>query len=190
MLSQKFNQEWIHLTRNSSDLISLWKNKRAYSAVATGWTIPATPTDLVTLNGVGNRTLRLLAVIVDGLQTTAGINKFFLIKRSTLDTGGTFVADPIVVHDSNELVSAAVFGHWTANPAALGTAIGNVRVNNLLNPAPASLVVADKLIWTFENLNAEEVTLRTATEQLALNFNGAALPAGLTLNVTFVWTEE
>ena len=172
------------------DLISIYKNKRCYAGVATGWAIPATPTDMVVLTGVANKTIRIIGIIVEGTQTTAGINKFFLIKRSTVDTTGTFVADTAVPHDSKDLASLASFGHYTANPGALGTAVGNVRVANLLNPAPASVVPSDKIIWLFDSINAEELVLRSATEQLALNFNGAALPAGLTLNVTFIWIEE
>lgn len=169
--------------------ISVEKTRRAYSGVATGWVIPATPTDMVVLTGVDERVIRLIGVIIDGTQTTAGINKLFLIKRSAVDTTGTFVADTQTPQDSDDNPSLASFGHYTANPGALGAAVGNVRVGNLLCPAPAG-TTNDRIIWKFDNLNAEEVILRAATEQLALNFNGAALPTGLTLNVTFIWTEE
>ena len=160
----------------------------SYSAVSTGWAIPATPTDMVVLQGSSTKRIRLVAVIIDGLQTTAGLNKFFLIKRSTLDTTGTFVADSIVPHKSSSPAATAVYGHYTANPGALGTLVGNIRVINVLNPAAASLA-KDRAILTFTDLAADEVMLLNINEEFALNFNGAALPPGLSLDVTFIWDE-
>lgn len=159
-----------------------------YVGTAIAWTIPATPTDMVELKGSDSTKVRLVGVIIDGLQTTAGINKFFLIKRSTPDTGGTPVADTIVPYSSKYEAAKAVFRHYTANPT-LGDLVGNLKVNNLLCPAAASLMIADKLIWLFNILNAEQLILNNANESIVLNFNGVALPAGLSLNVTFIWSE-
>lgn len=48
----------------------------------------------------------------------------------------------------------------------------------------------NEIIWDFDGINEKPPTLESANDVLALNFNGAALPAGLVLTVSVEWAEE
>lgn len=163
-------------------------HRPTYSGTIATWTIPATPTDLVVLGGSASKTIRVIRVRVTGNQTTAGINVFFLIKRGAADTSGTPVAITPVPHDSNDSAVSASLNYYTANPTINNT-IGSVRTRRMLCPAPAG-TTNDEIIWDFDGINEKPVVLRGTAQQLALNFNGAALPTGMVLSVTMEWTEE
>lgn len=164
-----------------------------YSAATGAYTPPATPTDTSTICGSATKTIRVRHVLLSGLQTTAGINRFILLKRSTADTTGTFVASTLVLHDTNYAAATATVGHYTANPGALGTLVGNVRSDLYLIPAAASVitpVVYDLLGPVGRDGNEGAVTLRGTAQCLGINFAGAALPAGSSWSVSWSWTED
>lgn len=162
--------------------------KTTYSAVVNNLTPPATPTDMVTITGSATRTIRILKVEISTLQTTAGINTFFLIKRSTADTSGTSASVTAIPHDSGDAAATATVLSYTANPT-LGTTIGTVRASKLLTPA-STTTQSGVYVWDFDDLNGKPVILRGTSQVLAVNFNGAALPSGLNVNCSIEWTEE
>lgn len=163
-----------------------------YSMATGSYTIPATPTDMVTICGSASRTIKVHHWFLSGTQTTAGINRFILVKRSAADTTGTFVADTIVPHDANSTAATATVGHYTANPGGLGAAVGNVRSVLWLTPAPASVVsdsVIDLLAGVIPSNGTEPIVLRGTAQCLCLNFAGAALPTGAVWSSDLVWEE-
>jgi hypothetical protein len=173
------------------------QGKQAYMASST-FTPPATPTDMVTITGSATKTVRVLALYLGTQNTAAGSQTFFVIKRSTANTGGTFVTATNVPLDSNNNAATAVAGHYTANPAALGTAVGTIRnirrASPVLVPATFAGVVEDSgidlLNFGDNSLLDQPLTLRGVAQQLAINFNGAALVAGQIHNWWALWVEE
>jgi hypothetical protein len=162
------------------------------------FTPPATPTDLVTITGSATKTVKVWSIRLTTTNTAAGSQEFFLIKRSTADTTGTPVAGTVFPLDSANAAGTATVNHYTANPGALGTAVGTVNRVRIASPAavPASFagVVTDagyELLPVMRNgIGVQPITLRGIAEQLAVNFNGAALVAGQTHVYTIVWSEE
>lgn len=174
-------------------------DKYIYMASGT-FTPAATPTDLVIIEGSSTRTVRVTSFEITTTNTGAGSQQFFLIKRSAADTTGTFVAATKVSLDSGWAASTSNrVGHFTANPGALGTAVGTIVTKRVASPAavPASFagVVRDAGIDLLENVNKKNDyfqygTLRGVAETLALNFGGAALVAGQTHAYVITWVEE
>jgi len=162
------------------------------------FTPPATPTDLLTITGSATKTVKVWSIRLTTTNTAAGSQQFFVIKRSAVDTTGTPVAGTVVPLDSNNPAGTATVNHYTANPGALGTAVGTLNTVRIASPAavPASFagVVQDagyELLPTMRNgFGVQPVTLRGIAEQLAVNFNGAALVSGQTHAYTIVWSEE
>lgn len=163
--------------------------KATYVAASTQFSPVATATDVVTIFGSATKTIRILSVALSSVQTTAGINTWFLIKRSTANTAGTSAAITKVPLDSFYSAATATTLQYTVNPTT-GTAVGNVAVTRVLSPAAASVAAAD-YTWDFTlGANLAPVVLRGTGEGLCLNFNGAAVPVGLSINVTITWIEE
>jgi hypothetical protein len=158
-----------------------------YSAANAAYTPPATPTDLVNLIGSATKLIRVSRVEIYATQTTAATQSFHLIRRTAANTAGTRVtATPGTYATANPAVTAT-YGHHTANPSALGAGT-TLRTWRDLVPAPATARQGVPLVsWVFEN---GQPILSGVAESLAVNFAGAALPAGLTIVVVMEWTEE
>lgn len=167
-------------------------SKATYSAGTATFTPPATPTDFFIINGSASKTVRILSLNITATQTTAGVNTFYLIRRTTANSGGTAVSTTVVKHDTNDANPTATLQHYTANPTT-GSSSGFLRTLKLTTPAPASVVspVTYELLPLDLKGYPKPITLRGTSEGLAINFNGAALPsgmAGMAVSVTF--TEE
>lgn len=170
---------------------------KATFAVSGTFTPPATPTDMLRITGSASKTVRLVSMSIATTNTAAGSQQFFVIKRSADNTLGTFIPGTPVPFDSND-VATAVAGHYTANPVALGAAVGTVSTRRVASPAPVPASFAgvredagqELLFWGGVTDLDKRVTLRGTAQILVLNFAGAALVAGQTHAYTIVWTEE
>jgi hypothetical protein len=169
-------------------------------AISSTFTPAATPTDIVVIEGSATKTVRLLSMVITTTNTAAGSQQFFLIKRSTADTTGTFVSagTPVPLDSSNAASTVNRVGHFTANPGALGTSVGTLNTVRVASPVavPASFagVAINAGIDLLAPYNvdglAQFVTLRGVAQCLAINFNGAALVSGQTHAYQIIWIEE
>jgi len=169
------------------------QSKSTYGVSTTPVTPPATPTDMATIFGSASKTIYIYGVSFSSTQTTAGVNRIYLIKRSAINTGGTSAAPTIVKYDSGSLAATATVLSYTANPAGLGASVGNISVENVYSPilsTGTSSLNQDMYARTSAFELSTPIILRGVAEGLCLNFNGAALPAGLSVIANFIWTEE
>lgn len=160
-----------------------------FCATTAAFTIPATPTDMVTLTGGAGKVVRVQRVILSHTQTTAGINTFLLVKRTSANSGGTSTAVATIPYFASFSSTTASVLNYTANPT-LGSTTGGgiVRRVQLLTPALATVSPA-LYEFNFQSQTSMPIYLVGISDVLALNFAGAALPAGLAIQVTFEWTE-
>jgi hypothetical protein len=164
-----------------------------YRAASGSFTPAATATDLITISGSATKTIRVFSIEVFMTATALADANFFLIKRSAANTGGTSTAKTIVPLDSNFAAGTAVVTVYTANPTALGAAVGTISTASVLVGGTTS-VTAAQLGYTFNLMSPNfpsGVVLRGTSQLLALNFNGAAVPTGGAIQgVNIMWTEE
>jgi hypothetical protein len=166
-------------------------NHATYSYSNPSFVIPATPTDIITIEGSASKTIAITRVWISTIQTTAGVNSWYLAKRSTAWTGGVHVAGVAVPHDSSDPAGSAVVGHWTTLFTGGGSLVGNVWGGRLDSPAPATAGIGGFVgtFIDFTRLYGKPHMLRGTGESLGINFNGAALPAGMTCLGGFTWFE-
>lgn len=161
--------------------------KATYSYSISGFTPAATATDILQILGSASKTVRVTRVSVTGLATSAATNDLLLIKRSSSNTGGTTAAVTAAQHDSNDPAPTGSVNSYSANPSALGTSAGQVRGAKLnLGAAGAAGIIT----WDFTTRNSKGIVLRGSAQQLCLNWNGAAVPAGTSLDIEIEVTEE
>lgn len=186
------------ITKDSAGRETSLQSKQTFCASST-FTPAATPTDLVIIEGSATKTVRVLSMKITTTNTAAGSQQFFLIKRSAADTTGTFVAATQVPLDStNSAGSVNRVGHFTANPGALGAAVGTLNTLRVASPAavPASFAGVkedagvEMIDWMINSLLDQPPVLRGVAQTLAINFNGAALVAGQTHAYRVCWMEE
>jgi hypothetical protein len=166
-------------------------NKKAtYVAVASNLAAAAAATDIFTIYGSASKTIVVEKLIIDGVVGTAAVSAFFqVIKRSAANTGGTSTAPAKVPYDSTQAAATATVLSYTANPTALGTAVGNVRSDRVFLPLTSTAVDAQGRIFLFGDEDMKGVVLRGTGEGLCVNLNGATLTTP-SLNINIEWTEE
>lgn len=146
-----------------------------YSA-AVSFATAATPTDVFNIIGSSTKTIRVTKIRITGTTTSGSPISVSaaLIKRSTANTGGTRVPATEVAHDSTSAASTADVGHYTANPSALGTSVGNIRTHRITFNQTG--ITGGDVIWEFTD--AEPVILRGTSEQLCVNMRSTTVTGG------------
>jgi hypothetical protein len=159
-----------------------------YRAATGTWTIPATPTDMVTIQGSATKTIKILNITLMASQTTAGANSFFLIRRSAANTGGTASTVSAGSMAAANAGATAVVKFYTVNPTGLGAANGTLDIAYLNTAAPGGAILPYQ--WILDSNLGQPIILSGTSDFLALNFNGATLPSGLKVALTIEWSEE
>lgn len=159
----------------------------------------ATPTDIITISGAANMLVRVINLRAHIHTSSATLVLGHFIKRSSANSGGTSSAATAISLDSGREGSRATVRTYTANPASLGDAVGTLGTQYLTTLIPTSVPGVMQLtsLGTLQNVTAgnesylRPVSLRGASELLALNWNGAALATGFIFAAwDVVWTEE
>ena len=150
-------------------------------------TPPANPTDWLLLRGAAGRLVRLKSLIISGLAAANGSVPLLLIRRTAANTGGVTTTITPTPHDTTDGAATAVLSRYTAVPTVLGA--GAVLHAGRLVVA-ASATNLDRLAMQFTWQNDKAPVLRSASEWIAVNLTGAALPAGAALDWDVLWTEE
>lgn len=145
----------------------------------------ATATDIARLSGSATARIEVTKVIIGGVQTTAGLVKVDLVKRSTANTGGTATTPAAVPHDSADAAASAVVSVYTANPSALGTAVGTVRSHRV--PVGASTGATSPVVFDFGK-DGKPIVLTGVAEGLSVNLAGATVTGG-NIDVTIEFNE-
>lgn len=163
-----------------------------YSASTAFQTPVATPTDIVGLIGSATKTVKIQKIILHNTQTTAGINKIFLVKRSTADTGSTIVnPTPVAFSSGNAAVTAVLNQYTTTNPTTGSTTNGGTLATIMAQaPAPGAVSGGGDVVLFDAKVTGQPIILSGVAQELDLNFAGAAVPSGWTVSVDFQWSEE
>ena len=166
-------------------------NLPTYSAFCTAFTPPATPTDVFSILGSASKTIAILRAMMSTVQTTAGVNAWYLAKRSTAYTGGVAVAATGLPHDSADAAPSAVAQWWTTLFTGGGSLVGNYWAGRINSPAPATAGIGGILTAEvdFVRLFGKPLILRGVGQSLSWNFLAVALPAGLSVLAGFTWVE-
>lgn len=161
-----------------------------YSAGAAVGTTPATPTDLCQISGNATRSVAVTHIVLTSTQGTAGINTWYLTKRSKADSGGGVAAMTVVPHDTNFPAAYSTPNVIPSPLPSLGPSVGDVRAVHLMSPATGSVVSAvNEFVIGDMDFQTSPIVLHGTGDSLSVNFKGAALPTGLSVNCNFTWTE-
>jgi len=163
-----------------------------YMAASTAFTPGATPQDVFTLTGSATTNVYVLEMGISTTQTTAGLNAWFIAKRSTANTGGTSAGLTEIPLQSNNAAATATGLQYTANAAAAGTLVGYLWGGWVNSPdvgadGPGAL---SPTVVNFETVMGKPLALMDATEVVSWNFKGATLPAGLSVLAYIKWIES
>jgi hypothetical protein len=180
-------------------------SESGYGGLATfsasnSFTPAATPNDLVTISGSITKLVKIISFTIATNNTAAGSQKFYLVKRNSLNIGGTFTATKATGHSSDGAQSTVSVGHYTVDQTTVGNPLGTINVvfaasqNNTPTTWSGFIDGNDPTnrVELLPRINSQlkPVILRGKEELLCLNFNNAALVSGQNHVYRIVWTEE
>lgn len=164
--------------------------KASFFAAISSLAVAASATDFFTITGAQGKRVTINRISFSGIATSATAIPLMLIKRSTANTGGTSTPVPGVNADSSmNMQPAASVLAYTANPGALGTAVGNVNAARVILSTASASVGSAPVEFNFERMYHKPVILNNASEVLALNYSGTTA-AGNAVDIMIAWTEE
>lgn len=160
--------------------------------------IPAAgATDFYCIDASASRTITIRRVTLSGTATAIQTPVVSMIRRNTLDTGGTAGTTPfITAFNSANPTSTATVIYYTANPTITDSTSHQTIRASVLTLTPTTAAAGDintPLTWEFgtsvDAYNQGAVLAKGSTQQFCLNW-GAATTAGNSVNGTVEWTEE
>ena len=164
--------------------------KATYSATsAIGFASATNATDIFTITGSASKIIRIVRIAFSAQVTTAGVANVLLIKRSAANTGGTSTAATAVEHDTTDPAATATVLSYTANPSALGAALGTVRAARIFIPTSGTDTSDFVNEWDFGTGPDKTIVLRGTAQVLAINLNATTVTGG-TWTCYVEWTEE
>jgi hypothetical protein len=172
--------------------------KQTFSAAFFGLVPPASATDMVCIAGSATKKITVTSFVLSGTATTAVSVPVTLLRRASVDTGGTAAsttanpANTIAKHDSTFGTATAVPISYTAVPTIVDSSPTYIAAASL-NLAPlATAVAVVPLRFDFGKDAAnllQAPTLRGIAQQFCLNFGAVSVTGGV-LNGSITWTEE
>ena len=164
--------------------MSVYTGQPLYTATAK-FTAASSATDIFTLVGASGKQICLLHASVTGIQNSGGERFFFLVKRSSDNTGGTSNTVTGVPISSKYPPTSAICRSYTANPSSLGTIVGNLQIDVVYIPASGNHAPEGTFIgWA----DTPIAVLNSASEIVSINLDGVTI-TGNTICCHFVWCE-
>lgn len=176
-----------------SSYVNVEGQKVSYFASLGGNTPAATPTDIAILTGSSTKTVKVTKVRLTVQATASGAIEYRLMKYSGGTQSAVNTAFANATHSgpfdsgdaASSVIAAGLAGVYTSNPASSGTTVGIVddwTVTQLANST---------LVFEYNCTRPSKcITLRGATQILAVNGNGHTLLTAEKFGIVFEWTEE
>ncbi len=166
-------------------------SKATYTYLITATAPYATPTDWVVLRGSATKTVQVVRTSFTGFATAATDILFTYKTHSIANTAGTSTTPAIIQRDSLDPAPTASILLYSAAPTINASAIivENVWFALAVTMAAASTLpvprVAEYSLGAYEPW-----VLHGVAQEFAINFAGAAIPAGGLYTYEITWTEE
>lgn len=175
--------------------------KATYTAVALALPPVASATDIACISGSATKVVKITEIEVSGTAGTLVSAPLTLLRRASLDTGGTAGtttanwANTIAKAVSTQATQSAVLISYAANPTIVDTAPTYIKSAYTTFPVTSAGTSITRILWKFGDSgigqNAQPTLIKQATpaQQLCLNLNGVTVSSGL-LHLSIEWTEE
>ncbi len=178
--------------------------KTTYSSAFFGLVPPASATDMVCIAASATKTVRVQRIVLTGSAATAVAVPIQVVRRASLDTGGTAATTT-----ANPGVTTQIASRDTTvatNASASATLISYTAVPTINDSAPVYIdstvlglaatsvgVVSAPTVFDWsrdiENLLQVPTLAKGSTQQLCVNFGTTSITTGV-LTGQITWTEE
>lgn len=166
-----------------------WKPTYAIGVELLAANIAANATDIFQITGSATKIIKINRVEISADATAVGAVDFYIIKRTTANTGGTAAPVTAISYDSTDIPYTATVQTYSVNPT-LGAGV-IIRAEGYALPAAGTTGYPfSPIVYDFGVRNTKCPTLRGIAESLVFNWGGQAVNAGLDIWLNIEWTEE
>jgi hypothetical protein len=143
--------------------------------------------DILCVGGSATKTVKIKGLRVSAIASAAINSAVSIVRRSTLDSGGTPTSVTPVPNDPlNSAATATVTAYATAPTA--GTLVGRIRAQKLaIGTATSTALAPSPALFQFSVYWDQPITLRSATQALCIDVDATA---GGNWEVDAEFTEE
>lgn len=172
--------------------------QNTYSAVSVGLVPAASATDVFCISGSATKAISIRRITISGTAGTLVTLPFTLVRRASLDTGGTPAATtalPVAsAHLSTNPAATAVLVAYTANPTIVDSSPLYFKSDTLSLNTTAALVASPRILWeagTAVDAYSQgfDIPSGTTTQQYCVNLNAVSVTSGV-LNISVTWVEQ
>lgn len=156
----------------------------------------AAATDIYCVDASSTKNVHIRRVTLSGTATAVATIPVTMIRRNTLDTGGTSSTPNITAFDTANPTATAAVISYTANPTITDSTSHQTIRDQILVLGPTTPVAGEApqpIIWEFgTSVDAYDQganLTKGSTQQFCLNWN-ANTTAGNALYGTVEWTED
>ena len=152
-----------------------------------------TPTDWIVLRGSATKLLKVVRIEFSGAATAATAGIVFTIRKHTIaNTAGTSTTPALLQMDSTDPAPTGTIRLYSVAPTidASAQVWKTVRTTLAVLAQTASNVIPDRFVWDYNDAAYEPLILRGVAQECAINFAGAAIPAGGVYDYSITFSEE
>lgn len=167
-----------------------------YSASSIGLVPASAATDIFCISGSATKSISIKRLEVSGIAGTAISVPVTVLRRVSLDTGGTAAvttALPVATpNESTDPAATATLIAYTANPTIVDTAPVYPRSTYVSLPVTTGNVASQ--VWVFGEevgwfTKALNIPKASTTQQYCVNLNATTITTG-SLNLSISWVEN
>jgi hypothetical protein len=172
--------------------------EQTYSASAVGLAPAASATDIFCISGSSSKMIAIRRISISGTAGTLITVPVTLVRRASLNTGGTLATGAALPaaspHLSTNGTATATLASYTANPTIHDTSPLYFRAGNATFPVTSAGTVIFPLEW-FGGSQVEtytqgfDIPAGSTAQQYCLNLGATSVSSGL-LNISITWTER
>lgn len=172
--------------------------QKTYSAASVALVPAASATDIFCISGSSTLAVSIKRLSISGTAGTLVSAPFTLLRRASLDTGGTAAtgaALPVATpHMSTDSAATATLTAYTANPTIVDASPLYLRSSYLTVPVTTAGTSIAPILWQAGEMVGEftkafDIPKGTTTQQYCVNLNGVSISSGL-LHIDITWLEQ
>jgi len=172
--------------------------EQTYSAVSVALVPAASATDVFCISGSATKMIAISKIVISGTAGTLVSLPFTLVRRATLNTGGTAAtgsAAPVATrHNSTNAAATATLTAYTANPTINDSSPLYLRSQILTLPTTAAGTVINPIWWNSGTAveaysQRFDIPAGSTTVQYCVNLNSVSVSSG-SLHISVTWSER
>lgn len=172
--------------------------EQTYTAVSLALVPAASATDVFCISGSSSKIVAIRKIVITGTAGTLVSLPFTLVRRTSLDTGGTAAtgsAAPVASpHNSTNGAATATLIAYTANPTINDSSPRYLRSQILTLPTTAAGVTITPIWWHAGSQvdsysQGFDIPAGSTAQQYCVNLNGVSVSSG-SLHISVTWSER